>query len=111
MSDGWAGLNASQWATLAHLYRAGNAGESADELNDGAGVAGWHTRCRLMDYYPQPLIEPSLGEWIDELLQPHELRYRITAAGRAYYEHEWARYRALYPDIEAPEPADHMTDR
>ena len=28
----------------------------------------------------------------------------MTAAGRALYEREWARYSELYPHIEAPSP-------
>ena len=44
------------------------------------------------------------GEWRDGLFYGHELRYRITAAGRAYYEQEWASYRELYPDVDAPAP-------
>ena len=28
----------------------------------------------------------------------------ITAKGRAFYVDQWARYRELYPDVDAPEP-------
>ena len=29
----------------------------------------------------------------------------MTANGRALYYDQWLRYRELYPDVEAPEPA------
>jgi hypothetical protein len=32
-------------------------------------------------------------------------RLYITANGRALYHDQWTRYRELYPDIDAPEPA------
>jgi hypothetical protein len=32
-------------------------------------------------------------------------RLYITSFGETYYRREWARYRALYPGVEAPEPA------
>jgi hypothetical protein len=35
---------------------------------------------------------------------PYDYRLRVTAAGRDLYEREWARYRTLHPDVEAPEP-------
>ncbi len=53
---------------------------------------------------PEPLIKATNGEWIDGSFHRHELRYRITSAGRYYYEQEWARYRELYPAVEAPAP-------
>jgi len=36
---------------------------------------------------------------------PRDGRLRITAAGRALYEREWACYRELYPDVDAPQPS------
>ena len=32
-------------------------------------------------------------------------RVHITANGRALYREEFARYRELYPDVDAPEPS------
>jgi hypothetical protein len=32
-------------------------------------------------------------------------RLRITPFGETYYRREWARYRALYPEVDAPEPS------
>jgi hypothetical protein len=31
-------------------------------------------------------------------------RFELTPDGRAFYEREWARYRELYPEVDAPEP-------
>lgn len=64
---------------------------------------------RLEEYKPEPLIKASNGEWIDGFFHRHELRYRITAFGCHYYEQECQRYRDLYPDIDAPEPANDST--
>ena len=42
--------------------------------------------------------------------QPHDgvvgshYRIHITGAGWVLYEREWARYRELYPDVDAPDP-------
>jgi hypothetical protein len=72
------------------------------------GRIGWPTWLRLRDCKWAALI--------DERPNPAPLRdgdrYRlhITAADRALYEHEWARYRELYPDVEAPEPAAHFVN-
>jgi hypothetical protein len=47
----------------------------------------------------------------DELypLGPRRRRLHITAAERALYVNEWARYCELYPDVEAPEPTEIAT--
>ena len=98
-------LRERQWAALARLYQAGDAGEASDDLLYGRGSFDWYkTLLRLRDYKPQPLMEASNGDWIDGYFHRHALRYRITAAGRAYYEQEWQRYRELYPDVDASEP-------
>ncbi len=99
-------LRERQWAALVRLYKAGDAGEASDHLQYGPGGFDWYmTLRRLEEYTPEPLIKVSNGEWIDGFFHRHELRYRITSYGRAYYEREWARYRELYPNVEAPPPA------
>ena len=98
-------LRERQWAALVRLYHAGDAGEPADVLQYGRGGFDWYqTLRRLTDYKPHPLVEASNGAWIDGFFHRHELRYRITAAGRDYYDREWVRYRDLDPDVEAPAP-------
>lgn len=90
-------LRERQWECLAALYAAGDAG-----LGDLAlPFDWWYTIRRLDEYKPKPLAEawhPTRHRGLDHFER------RITEAGRAYYEREWARYRALYPDVEAAEP-------
>ena len=51
--------------------------------------------------------ERASGSWSNPATGSSGSRYRIhiTGAGWALYEREWARYRELYPDVEAPDPA------
>lgn len=93
-------LKERQWAALARLYTAGEHGIDNDTLLYAKGGFDWHaTIRRLVDYRPPlveyvPVYQPSLRGL-----------YRITADGRAYYEGEHARYCALYPNVDAPQPA------
>jgi hypothetical protein len=87
------------WRALARAYAAGDEG-----LGGASGVyagIGWTTWLRLIDYKWGALVAQHVRQ------PPYDYRRRITAAGRDLYEREWARYRALYPDVEAPEPAAH----
>jgi hypothetical protein len=85
------------WRALAKAYAAGDEGLEGF-YGDYANI-GWNTWLRLRDYKWGALVE----EHVLSGLRDHRLR--ITAAGRALYEHEWARYRELFPNVEAPEPA------
>lgn len=97
-------LRERQWAALARLYVVGEAGESSEAMLYGRGGFDWtRTLLRLRDYTPQPLME----EFHDPQNQLHA-RMRLTSFGRAYYQNEWARYRELYPNVDAPEPARAM---
>jgi hypothetical protein len=94
-------LRERQWAALARLYVAGDAGEASEAMIHGRGGFDWtRTLLRLRDYTPQPLLE----EFPDPQNQLHA-RMHLTPFGRAYYQREWQRYTALYPDVDAPEPA------
>jgi hypothetical protein len=77
-------------------YAAGDAG--LDGEYGAYGGIGWPTWRRLLD--------SKWGALVTEggLKPPYDYRLRITAAGRALYEREWARYSELYPHIEAPSP-------
>lgn len=91
-------LHERQWAAMARLYAVGNAGELSEEMMYGRGGFDWtRTLLRLREYKPQPLIED---------VHDHEVsiiaRMRLTRFGRDYYQREWARYRELYPEVEAP---------
>jgi hypothetical protein len=90
-------LHERQWAAVARLYMAGNVGEVSEEMMHHFD---WmRTLLRLRDYQPQPLMEEFSGPW-------NTTRLRLTPLGRAYYEREWARYHALYPDVDAPQPSE-----
>jgi hypothetical protein len=90
------------WRALAKAYAAGAAGVAG-----GEGV-GWSTWLRLLDYKWGALVEearraPQPGEY-SASGTIHLIR--ITSAGLALYEREWARYRELYPAVvEALEPS------
>jgi hypothetical protein len=86
------------WRALAKAYAAGDEGLEG-EYGDYARI-GWNTWLRLRDYKWGALVEEQHQGWIGSPGRLH-----ITAAGRALYEREWARYRELYPGVEALEPA------
>lgn len=89
-------LRPRQWAALSRLYSAGPAGERSDTM---LAIFDWtRTLLRLRDYRPQALME--------EFQQGSEYRIRISAFGRDYYQRQWAHYRQLYPEVEAPGPND-----
>jgi hypothetical protein len=93
----------SVWRALAKAY--GNEGLEGSH-GDYANI-GWNTWLRLRDYKRGALIEErASGSWHDPTTGR---RARITGststgAGWVLYEREWARYRELYPDVDAPDP-------
>ncbi len=106
-------LRPRQWAALARLYAAGDVGIWSDELLYGRGGFDWtQTLLRLRDYKPAPLMEEYRTPYQDNgdgTYKAPESRLRITPFGRTYYAREWARYREIYPDVDAPEPAKEQT--
>jgi hypothetical protein len=93
-------LRERQWAALARLYAAGDEGVDHDTLTYSRGGFDWYlTLRRLEEYKPERLIEqrrhPNKG---------YGTSFYITAFGCDYYAREWARYKALYPDVDAPQP-------
>lgn len=96
-------LRERQWACLVRLYQAGAAGVLNDDLLYGRGGFDWYqTVRRLTDYTPEPLAMYADGEWREGFYHRHRAVYRITAAGRFYYEQERERYQELYPDVHIP---------
>jgi len=93
------------WRALARAYAAGN--EGVDGSYGVYANIGWNTWLRLRDYkwgalieerpYAQPLLLADQGP----LSLGPAYRLHITAAGRALYDREWTRYRAMFPDVEA----------
>jgi hypothetical protein len=107
-------LRERQWAALARLYAAGNDGLSSDFMlygEYGSSFKGFdwtRTLLRLCEYRPQPLVEQySVWRRIQQRDGEHTQQdhwMRLTDYGRSYYQQEWARYRELYPNVEAPAP-------
>ncbi len=93
-------LREQQWAALAKLYAAGQAGIEAKEFVHGpGGFARRPTLTRLENFRPQPLIEV-----IDRGGMIPRSYFRLTAFGIEYYEREWRHYRELYPNLDMPTP-------
>lgn len=93
------------WRALAKAYAAGDDGLEG-EYGDYARI-GWNTWRRLEEYKRGALIEVRRSGWYSNpATATSQATYRlfITAEGRALYASEWARYRELYPDVDAPEP-------
>ena len=99
------------WRALAKAYAAGDAG--LEGSYGDYGNIGWNTWLRLRDYKRGALIEErASGSWSNPATGSSGSRYRIhiTGAGWALYEREWARYRELYPAVDAPEPVAIVCD-
>lgn len=99
-------LRERQWAALARLYAARDAGVLSEEMMYGRSSFDWmRTLLRLRDYKPQPLMEEFHDPEVYTIA-----RMRLTIFGCNYYRREWARYRELYPDVEALRPLEEATD-
>jgi hypothetical protein len=105
-------LRERQWAALVRLYAAGDAGEESWDMMYGRGGFDWfRTLLRLRDYSGGALMEEYRAPDVSPRHQPVPrshwgYRMRITSFGRDYYAREWARYRELYPVIDAPQPPE-----
>jgi len=87
------------WRALAKAYAAGDEG-----LQGEYGVyahIGERTWQRLLEYKWGALVEERPRRHLGFPVR----RLFITANGHSLYRAEWARYRELYPDVEAPEPS------
>jgi hypothetical protein len=84
------------WRAMAIAFAAGDAG--LEGSYGDYGRVGWNTWLRLREYKWGALICEHVYE------PPRDGRLRLTARGRALYVDQYQRYRALYPDVEAPEP-------
>lgn len=93
------------WRALAAAYAARPAGLEQDA--GGYGHSAWRTWLRLRDYQAGDLVKEQRGSQhtLPGGAYGETYRLHITPFGEAYYHREWARYRALYPDVDAPAPA------
>ena len=102
------------WRALALAYAARQTGGIKQ---DGSyyGRIGWNTWLRLRDYKVQGTVRPLVKEHSEtrqnESSRSSQTTYflQITTFGIAFYEREWPRYHALYPNVEAPQP-EHQVD-
>jgi hypothetical protein len=97
------------WRALAQMYRSGGIHTvdwSGDYYALDDNAHDWHNRVkdetirRLEEYKWGALcrvVFGSAGAFGEACID-------LTPFGRQYYEREWARYRELYPDVDAPEP-------
>ena len=108
------------WRALARAYAAVEEGGLQGYLGD-YGHIWWSTWLRLRDYKQGALAETydqrrlvkvwirtgkqSPDDRVEQEQWTNEHWLRLTAFGIEYYEREWARYRELYPDVDAPAPA------
>ncbi|NWF58984.1 MAG: hypothetical protein HXY43_06665 [Fischerella sp.] len=57
---------------------------------------------RLRDYYKTDNgLVKEVGYWKDG---KHSTKLVITQSGIEFYRQQWEKYRALYPDVNAPIP-------
>jgi len=95
------------WAALADLYQAGENGLS--DWSNG-GKHSWNTMLRLRDYRQDKRNTPLFKESTRYKPNPNgwgtTVIYSavITDEGRLYYEQNYARYTAMYPEVAAPKP-------
>lgn len=103
------------WKALVEAWKAGDEGIMPD-IKGYYAHTSWNTWLRLRDYKihgeNKPLAEEKSisitwhkNEDIGLITSyTQEIRMLITEFGKEYYRENWARYRELYPDVEAPEP-------
>ncbi len=94
------------------LVEAWNAGDDGVRDSRSKGIS-WNTWMRLRDYKIRGEEKPLVAEkkYYGEsrqiaigYTQNYVIRICITEFGKQYYRENWARYREMYPDVEAPEP-------
>jgi len=96
------------WRALAEAWKGRPEGVMASGGWYGDyGNVSWNTWLRLRDYKDGDLVEEYIttkpyNQTNARAIDAHWIR--LTALGEEYYRENWARYRELYPDVEAPEP-------
>ncbi len=99
------------WKAMVEAWKARPAG--VQDENGYYGHIGWNTWLRLRDYKPGALIE-EYNTWEQVQRSTHGQTWpesrpvywiRLTPFGEQFYRDNWQRYREMYPEIDAPEPA------
>lgn len=93
------------WRALCRAWVRGDQGMGYDQdLEDGFGYVSWNTCLRLRDYKVKGEDMALIREGRYNGFQREPFALVITDFGRQYYQQNWARYREMYPEVEAPEP-------
>jgi len=103
------------WKALAEVWKAGDEGIISDDRTGYARI-GWNTWQRLRDYKVYGENKPLADETSIHssfvrgpagfLNHIQEIRMLITDFGKEYYKENWARYKELYPEVDALEPGE-----
>lgn len=104
-----------QWKALVHIYKQGEKGirEYPREVSE-------KTLNRLLEYKIDKEEKPLVG-WVQTPCEPYQAWdfnaaqpvtmttwtvCCLTEFGKKYYSENWQRYRELYPNVDAPKPAE-----
>jgi len=99
------------WKAMVEAWKARPAG--VQDENGYYGHIGWNTWLRLRDYKAGALVE-EYSTWTQVQRNTHGQTWpesrpvawiRLTPFGEEFYYEHWQRYRELYPDVDAPDPA------
>lgn len=88
------------WEALAKLYATTDSTLFSDSIPGRYGDISWNTWLRLRDYFAGALVKEG-GKWENG---KYIYGVKITDEGKQFYEANWAKYRDLYPEIDAPLP-------
>jgi hypothetical protein len=98
------------WRAMAMAWKGRPEGVMADGGWTGDyGKIGWNTWLRLRDYKAGALVEEyrTFGEYSQASARTLDIHWiKLTWFGEQYYRQNWARYRQMYPEVEAPEPEE-----
>lgn len=90
------------WKAMAAAWVAGDEGLEARWGGGDYGGFSWNTWLRLRDYKWGSLVMEGEAPWSP--YPRHYYRVMLTRGGREFYRANYARYRELYPGVEALHP-------
>lgn len=99
------------WRALAKAYEALPHGLEPDAAGNYGGI-DWQVWLRLRDDQVGALVEEaSFFRQVERSdVSPARYYIKMTPFGKAYYRREWEHYRALHPEVDAPEPVTPDTE-